>query len=127
MGKSVGELGVEELVNAGGLRVEEGNELYHALRDILSEFQSPSHIWRQIVTRRLLKPSYPHSLHQLLYYSVYHSQHSSLPLYCFPSLYVSLLLCLSPLFFFFLSFYHIIYMMSCALIHVSEINPNAPT
>lgn len=60
MGKSVGELGVEELVNAGGLRVEEGNELYHALRDILSEFQSPSHIWRQTVTRRLLKPSYPH-------------------------------------------------------------------
>ena len=60
MGKSMGELRVEELVNAGGIRVEEGNELYRVLRDILSEFQSPSHIWRQTVTRRLLKPSYPH-------------------------------------------------------------------
>ena len=57
MGKSMGELRVEELVSAGGIRVEEGNELYRVLWDILSEFQSPSHIWRQTVTRRLLKPS----------------------------------------------------------------------
>ncbi|KAG5015394.1 putative acyl-activating enzyme 18, peroxisomal [Glycine max] len=90
MEKSVRELGVQDLVNAGGLTLAEANELYHVLTDILSQSQSPSHIWHQIVTRRLLKPSFPHSLHQLLYYSVYHSafhsQHASLPHYWFPSI-----------------------------------------
>ncbi|RDY09444.1 putative acyl-activating enzyme 18, peroxisomal, partial [Mucuna pruriens] len=90
MGKSVKELGVEDFVNAG-LTVGEANELYGVLRDILSlSPPQPSHIWRHLVTLRALKPSFPHSLHQLLYYSVYHSafqpQHPSLPLYCFPSL-----------------------------------------
>ena len=116
------ELGVQDLVNAGGLTLAEANELYHVLTDILSQSQSPSHIWHQIVTRRLLKPSFPHSLHQLLYYSVYHSafhsQHASLPHYWFPSMYVSLTtLSLS-----------LITTTIQTLIHVliSESKPNAP-
>ena len=92
MGKSMGELRVEELVNAGGIRVEEGNELYRVLRDILSEFQSPSHIWRQTVTRRLLKPSYPHiSISTTLCITLnILPSHSIASLLC-----ISLLLCLS--------------------------------
>ncbi|KAG5040960.1 hypothetical protein JHK85_013436 [Glycine max] len=92
MGKSMGELRVEELVNAGGIRVEEGNELYRVLRDILSEFQSPSHIWRQTVTRRLLKPSYPHiSISTTLFITLnILPSHSIASLLC-----ISLLLCLS--------------------------------
>ncbi|TKY60008.1 acyl-activating enzyme 18 [Spatholobus suberectus] len=90
MGKNVRELGVEDLVNAG-LTVGEANELYGVLRDILSLSPTDSSdIWRHLVTRRALKPSFPHSLHQLLYHSVYHSafhsQDGSLPLYWFPSL-----------------------------------------
>ncbi|TKY60030.1 acyl-activating enzyme 18 [Spatholobus suberectus] len=83
MGRSVMELGVEDFVNAG-LTVGEANELCGVLRDILSLSPAePSDIWRHLVTRRALKPSFPHSLHQLLYHSVYHSgfhsQDGSLP------------------------------------------------
>ncbi|XP_027345741.1 probable acyl-activating enzyme 18, peroxisomal [Abrus precatorius] len=92
MGKSVRELGVEDLVKAG-LTASEANDLYGVLREILSLSASqPSDIWRQLVSRRVLKPSYPHPLHQLLYYSVYHSAFHSHhadalpPLYWFPSL-----------------------------------------
>ncbi|QCD84441.1 acetyl-CoA synthetase [Vigna unguiculata] len=90
MVKSVSELQVEDLVNAG-LTLAEANELYRVLRDILSQCPSDtdnhrSLIWRHLVSRKLLKPSFPHSLHHLLYHSVYHSQHASLPLYWFPSL-----------------------------------------
>nr|KYP45727.1 Acetyl-coenzyme A synthetase 1 [Cajanus cajan] len=88
MGESVMELGVEELVNTG-LTVAEANELYSVLKNIVSLSPTdPSLIWRHLVTRKALKPSFPHSLHQLLYYSVYHSHNASasLPLYWFPSL-----------------------------------------
>ncbi|XP_014523507.1 probable acyl-activating enzyme 18, peroxisomal [Vigna radiata var. radiata] len=96
MVKSVRELEVGDFLNAG-LTVAEANQLYRLLRDILSQCLSdtdndnqPSLIWRHLVTRKLLKPSFPHSLHHLLYHSVYHSafhtQHASLPLYWFPSL-----------------------------------------
>jgi len=94
MVKSVRELQVEDLLNAG-LTVAEANQLYGALRDVLSQCLSdtdsnPSLIWRHLVSLKLLKPSFPHSLHQLLYHSVYHSAfhtpHASLPLYWFPSL-----------------------------------------
>ncbi|CAJ1938602.1 unnamed protein product [Sphenostylis stenocarpa] len=101
MGKSVRELEVEDLVNAG-LTVAEANEVHRVLRDILSQCLSPtdpSFIWRRLLAHKLLKPSFPHSFHHLLYHSVYHSafhsQHASLPLYWFPSLYV--FLCLSLL------------------------------
>ncbi|XP_061375198.1 probable CoA ligase CCL12 [Gastrolobium bilobum] len=99
MGKSIiRELGVEDFVNAG-LTVREANELYNVLRDVLSlcpsSSDNPTDIWRHLVTRRVLKPSYPHPLHQLVYYSLH--DHSSQPhahadadaappLYWFPSL-----------------------------------------
>ena len=98
MVKSVRELEVEDLVNAG-LTLAQANELYGVLRDILSHYPShsdsdsdnhPSLIWRHLVSLKLLKPSFPHSLHHLLFHSVYHSafhtHHASLPLYWFPSL-----------------------------------------
>ncbi|KAK7318926.1 hypothetical protein RJT34_03634 [Clitoria ternatea] len=88
MGKSIRELRVQDFVNAG-LTVSEANELYSVVADIFSHSPTkPSDIWRHLVTRRVLKPSYPHSLHQLVYYSVYdqHHHHSSPPLYWFPSL-----------------------------------------
>ncbi|KAK7400120.1 hypothetical protein VNO78_11320 [Psophocarpus tetragonolobus] len=83
--RSVMELEVDDFVNSG-LTVAEANELYRVLKDILSVSTHPSFVWRQIVCRRALKPSFPHSLHQLLYYSVYHSAFHSLPHYWFPSL-----------------------------------------
>ncbi|KAK7247117.1 hypothetical protein RIF29_41994 [Crotalaria pallida] len=89
MGKSIRELGVDEFVK-GGLNVEEANELYGAVRDVLSHSSSssPTKIWHQLVTLKLLKPSYPHSLHQLVYYSSH--SHALIdgqpPLYWFPSL-----------------------------------------
>ena len=92
MGKSIRELRVEDFVNAG-LAVPEAIELDAVLRDVLSISisLSPTDIWRHLVTRRVLKPSYPHSLHQLVYYSIYHpSSHAAdaaaPPLYWFPSL-----------------------------------------
>ncbi|MED6158063.1 hypothetical protein PIB30_029114 [Stylosanthes scabra] len=90
MGKSIRELGVIDFVNAG-LPVAEAIEFDAVLREILSLCVSSTDIWRQIVTERVLKPSQPHSLHQLVYYSLYHSSsHASddadPPLYWFPSL-----------------------------------------
>ncbi|KAK7318793.1 hypothetical protein RJT34_03500 [Clitoria ternatea] len=88
MGKSIRELKVQDFVNAG-LTVSEANELYSAVTDIFSHSPTkPADIWRHLIARRVLKPSYPHSLHQLVYYSVYdhHHRHSSPPLYWFPSL-----------------------------------------
>ncbi|KAJ1426115.1 AMP-dependent synthetase/ligase [Sesbania bispinosa] len=81
--KSILELGVQDFVNAG-LSLVEANQLNFVLKDVLS--LSPADIWRHLVTRRLLKPSYPHSLHQLLFYSLYHSHTARPPLYWFPSL-----------------------------------------
>lgn len=101
MGKSVRELGVDDFVSAG-LSVADANELNAVLRDVLSSKSllpstadiDPADIWRRLVSRRVLKPSYPHPLHQLLYYSLYYhssSSHSASPLSCpplywFPSL-----------------------------------------
>ncbi|KAK7247118.1 hypothetical protein RIF29_41995 [Crotalaria pallida] len=85
--KSIRELGVEDFVNAG-LSLEEAKELHGALRDVLSISSSPADTWRHLVSLKLLKPSYPHSLHQLAYYSTYHSSqsHAAPPPYWFPSL-----------------------------------------
>ncbi|XP_057421049.1 probable CoA ligase CCL12 [Lotus japonicus] len=94
--KSIRELGVKDFVNAG-LSVAEANQLDLVLKDVLSLTitNNPAEIWRHLITRRALKPSYPHPLHQLLYYSLYdhHSSSSSSsdntaspPPYWFPSL-----------------------------------------
>ncbi|ONK65596.1 uncharacterized protein A4U43_C07F38710 [Asparagus officinalis] len=49
---------------------------------------SEAGLWRDLVERRLLKPSHPHELHQLVYYSVYAEWDVSVrgpPPYWFPS------------------------------------------
>ncbi|MED6158043.1 putative CoA ligase ccl12 [Stylosanthes scabra] len=90
MGERIRELGVKDFVKAG-LSVAEAIEFDGVLREIVSLCVSSTDIWRQIVTRRLLKPSHPHSFHQLVYYSNYHSSshasdYADPPLYWFPSL-----------------------------------------
>ncbi|KAE9610440.1 hypothetical protein Lal_00006179 [Lupinus albus] len=80
--KSIRDIGMEELVKAG-LTIEEANELNESLRNVISlNFSNTNDIWHHLVTLRVLKPSYPHSLHQLIYYSL----HSHDSLYWFPSL-----------------------------------------
>lgn len=93
--RSIGEVGVTDLVEAG-LATGEAEQLYGTLRDVLLRATSgrpsgpdPREVWRELVARRALKPSYPHRLHQLLYYSVYSTWDSAIdgpPLYWFPSL-----------------------------------------
>ncbi|XP_016187744.1 probable acyl-activating enzyme 18, peroxisomal isoform X1 [Arachis ipaensis] len=90
MAKTIRELQVKDFVDAG-LSLAEAIQFDGVLREIVSLCVSSTDIWRQIVTRRVLKPSHPHSLHQLVYYSLYHSSsHASddadPPLYWFPSL-----------------------------------------
>jgi hypothetical protein len=84
--KSITELGVDDFVKAG-LSTTEAKLLLLSL-PVSSSSDDPADIWRHLVSRRILKPSYPHPLHQLLYYTIYshHQSSSSLPLYWFPSL-----------------------------------------
>ncbi|XLT41813.1 hypothetical protein HN873_073105 [Arachis hypogaea] len=89
MGKGLRELGVKDFLEAG-LSVAEAIEFDGVLREIVSLCVCSTDIWRQIVTRRVLKPSHPHSFHQLVYYSLYQSSsnashHADPPLYWFPS------------------------------------------
>jgi hypothetical protein len=85
--KSVMELGIDDFVKAG-LSPAEANELKEVLLSLPLSSLSSADTWRHLVSRRVLKPSYPHPLHQLLYYTIYHHHHSSSspPLYWFPSL-----------------------------------------
>ncbi|XP_019460987.1 PREDICTED: probable acyl-activating enzyme 18, peroxisomal [Lupinus angustifolius] len=96
MRKSIRELGAENFVNAG-LTVEEANEFHGVLNNILSISSSPTDTWHHLVTNKLLKPFYPHSFHQLVYYTIYQYSQSHAaaaadndfhdpPLYWFPSL-----------------------------------------
>ena len=77
-----------------GLGIEEANEFERVLKEaILSAGAKASdqrEVWRELVSRRVLKPWHPHELHQLVYYSVYANWDLSTngpPLYWFPSLY----------------------------------------
>ncbi|XP_062076654.1 probable CoA ligase CCL12 [Humulus lupulus] len=88
--KSISELGVEDLVQAGQT-TEEAIGFRRVLEDSISCANGfdPSEVWRHLVARKLLKPWHPHGLHQLVYYSVYaHWDVSSKgpPPYWFPSL-----------------------------------------
>ncbi|CAL5425711.1 unnamed protein product [Camellia sinensis] len=92
MGRGISEVGVGELVKAG-LDLEEAKVvergLKHAIAGTGGGGSDPRELWRQITARRLLRPSHPHQLHQLVYHSVYAHYDSSAngpPLYCFPSL-----------------------------------------
>ncbi|GMP92103.1 hypothetical protein CsSME_00042473 [Camellia sinensis var. sinensis] len=92
MGRGISEVGVGELVKAG-LDLEEAKVVERGLKDAIAGTggggSDPRELWRQITARRLLRPSHPHQLHQLVYHSVYGHYDSSAngpPLYCFPSL-----------------------------------------
>ncbi|XP_052205959.1 probable CoA ligase CCL12 isoform X2 [Diospyros lotus] len=81
------EVGAEELVKAG-LDVEEAKTVEKGLKEAIIAAAGGSsgglnqpELWRQLTARqRLLKPSHPHSVHQLLYYSVY-EHYNGPPLY----------------------------------------------
>ncbi|KAI3461883.1 hypothetical protein Pfo_018546 [Paulownia fortunei] len=88
MGKSISEVGVEDLVGAG-LALEEATDLERELKDATSYGFGAKEVWREIMARKLLKPWHPHALHQLIYFSVYCNYDESIhgpPLYWFPSL-----------------------------------------
>ncbi|KAG8371753.1 hypothetical protein BUALT_Bualt13G0121100 [Buddleja alternifolia] len=93
MGKSINEVGVEDIVRSG-LKIEEAKDFERELKNAIGSAGGvePKEIWREIAARKLLKPSHPHPLHQLIYYSVYRNYDESVhgpPLYWFPSLYQS--------------------------------------
>lgn len=86
MGKSISEVGMEDLVRAG-VGEEEAKWLMAELKAAIAKVGfSQKELWREVTARKLLKPSHPHPLHQLLYYSVYHNYHNGPPFYWFPSL-----------------------------------------
>ncbi|OVA16457.1 AMP-dependent synthetase/ligase [Macleaya cordata] len=92
-GTSIGEVGVNEIVGTG-LSIEEAEVFHKALKGAIARVgggtgSDPMDIWREISAQKLLKPWHPHSLHQLVYYSVYAGWDVStrgLPFYWFPSL-----------------------------------------
>ncbi|XP_022859376.1 probable acyl-activating enzyme 18, peroxisomal isoform X3 [Olea europaea var. sylvestris] len=94
MGKSISEVGVEDLVNAG-IEIEEAIDFERQLKDAINDCDAgfdPKELWREVVARKLLKPWHPDGVHQLIYYSVYHNYDESIhgpPLYWFPTPYQS--------------------------------------
>ncbi|KAA8549652.1 hypothetical protein F0562_001330 [Nyssa sinensis] len=96
--RSISEVGVEELVKAG-LTVEDAKAFQKGLKDAIvrtgtggGSDSDPKEIWRELTARRMLRPSHPHAVHQLVYYAVYANYDVSTngpPLYWFPSLYQS--------------------------------------
>ncbi|KAF5471331.1 hypothetical protein F2P56_011774 [Juglans regia] len=93
MGRSISAVGVDDLVKAG-LAIEEAKEFHRVLKETVSgaKGSDPREVWRELLARKVLKPWYPHGLHQLVYYSVYADWDPSTngpPIYWFPSLYQS--------------------------------------
>lgn len=89
MAMSISEVGVKELREAGLQQTEAENLCNHLKQAIHTSNDDPKDLWRAITARRLLKPWFPHALHQLVYYAVYHNYDASVsgpPLYWFPSL-----------------------------------------
>ncbi|KAL0436742.1 UNVERIFIED_CONTAM: putative acyl-activating enzyme 18, peroxisomal [Sesamum radiatum] len=77
MGKSISEVGVEDMVGAG-LSLEEAKDLDKELKYASIHGFGANEVWRLITARKLLKPCHPHALHQLLYYSVYSNYDESI-------------------------------------------------
>ncbi|XP_022753513.1 probable acyl-activating enzyme 18, peroxisomal isoform X2 [Durio zibethinus] len=99
MGKSIGEVGLEDLCTAGGssISIEEATEIFQVIREAIAiaiagtvgSDPDPRQVWKHVVDRGGLKPWHSHQLHQLVYYSVYANWDASTngpPLYWFPSL-----------------------------------------
>lgn len=90
MEKSISEVGVEDLV-AAGLPLGEAKNWERELKDAAAANcgLGAKEVWAEIMGRNLLKPWHPHTLHQLIFYSVYRTYDESVhgpPLYWFPSL-----------------------------------------
>lgn len=94
--KRISELGSGDLV-AAGLSEEEASDLVKAIGDVVGgrgkgrpgsgDFDARE-VWRELVDRRVMKPWYPHRVHQLMFYSVYADWDESAqgpPPYWFPS------------------------------------------
>ncbi|KAF9603859.1 hypothetical protein IFM89_038117 [Coptis chinensis] len=87
----ISEVGVEDIVRAGLLSLHEAEIFHHRLNAAITEVggtEEAKEVWREICEQRLLQPSHPHGLHQLVYYSVYSQWDASSngpPLYWFPS------------------------------------------
>ncbi|XP_076913720.1 putative CoA ligase CCL12 [Bidens hawaiensis] len=86
---SIHQFGLQDLLNTG-LAAYDAKllqiELNNAINGAISS--SPVDLWREITSRRLLKPDYPHSLHRLVYNAVYGNYDVAVygpPLYWFPS------------------------------------------
>ncbi|RZC82968.1 hypothetical protein C5167_045755 [Papaver somniferum] len=98
---SIYEVGVKEIIEVGGLCTEEAEAFHKQLKQAINggargrggQGSNPTNydIWFEIQAQQLLKPSHPHSLHQLIYYSVYSNLEkvstNALPFYWFPSLF----------------------------------------
>ncbi|XP_010276331.1 PREDICTED: probable acyl-activating enzyme 18, peroxisomal isoform X2 [Nelumbo nucifera] len=90
--RNLGELGVEEMIRAG-LSLDEARAFHEAVKGAIGRTgggssPDPKELWRQLSEGRVLKPSHPHALHQLVYYTVYSHWDVSTqgpPLYWFPS------------------------------------------
>ncbi|KAL3719821.1 hypothetical protein ACJRO7_004752 [Eucalyptus globulus] len=97
--KSINKVRLDDLVEAG-LSREAANELEWTLRESVARARwsgtpspglelDPREVWRELASTGALKPSHPHRVHQLVYYSVYSGWDASArgpPLYWFPSL-----------------------------------------
>ncbi|KAK8545107.1 hypothetical protein V6N13_066415 [Hibiscus sabdariffa] len=104
---TIDEVSVDDLCRAGGggLTIEEARHIHQLIRQAVSKAKAEAgggggggdqlwarEVWRELVSRRVLKPNHPHALHQLVYYSVYARWDASIhgpPLYWFPSLHDS--------------------------------------
>eukprot|EP01018_Ginkgo_biloba_P021028 Gb_41827 [translate_table: standard] len=70
VGKSVRELGLDDIIRAG-LPPPKADVFYGQLQRAISEVGgSEASLWQR-VSKELLTPHHPHSLHQLMYYSIY--------------------------------------------------------
>ncbi|XP_010040496.2 probable acyl-activating enzyme 18, peroxisomal isoform X4 [Eucalyptus grandis] len=97
--ESINEVGLDDLVEAG-LSREAAAELERTLRESVARARrsgttspglelDPREVWRELASAGVLKPSHPHRVHQLVYYSVYSSWDASArgpPLYWSTSL-----------------------------------------
>lgn len=90
MGKNIWDLGIQDILKTG-LNLEEAVKFNRILQnaELLAKRSDPREIWRELMARRVLKPTHPYGFHQLVYYSLYSNWNFSSngpPPYWFPSL-----------------------------------------
>ncbi|XP_074312098.1 putative CoA ligase CCL12 [Silene latifolia] len=81
----------DEMLVAAGMSKDEADELIKVVKQL--EGEGELEVWREVVSRKLLRPHHPHALHQLVYYTLFCNWDSDRfghpPLYWFPSQYES--------------------------------------